>query len=198
MSVASNPRRSTTRRSTRSPAAATPRTSHSTPPARSSRRPTTSPAAPHSPNAPAATSGPYPNLHGDITATADATGAKQGATNSYDPYGNPLAGLPDNSASAYDNAWLGSQQRGLEHAAGLVPIIEMGARQYSPSLGRFLAWDPVKGGSANDYDYASGDPINKFDLNGMHLQRTRALCLRSVEPVREGEPRQREGYSEGL
>jgi hypothetical protein len=25
---------------------------------------------------------------------------------------------------------------------------------------------PVEGGSANDYDYASGDPINNFDLDG--------------------------------
>ena len=28
----------------------------------------------------------YPNLHGDVAATADNAGAKQGATYSYDPY----------------------------------------------------------------------------------------------------------------
>jgi hypothetical protein len=31
---------------------------------------------------------------------------------------------------------------------------------------RFLETDPIEGGSANDYDYVSGDPCNKFDLNG--------------------------------
>lgn len=43
----------------------------------------------------------------------------------------------------------------------------MGARPYDPSLGRFLAVDPVEGGSLNNYDYAAQDPVNKFDLNGM-------------------------------
>ena len=31
---------------------------------------------------------------------------------------------------------------------------------------RFLEVDPVEGGSANDYDYVGGDPVNSQDLNG--------------------------------
>jgi hypothetical protein len=31
---------------------------------------------------------------------------------------------------------------------------------------RFLQVDPVEGGSANDYDYVEGDPVNGFDLAG--------------------------------
>ena len=42
----------------------------------------------------------------------------------------------------------------------------MGARPYSPLLGRFLSVDPEEGGSANDYDYVAGDPINTLDLDG--------------------------------
>ena len=42
----------------------------------------------------------------------------------------------------------------------------MGVRLYNPTLGRFFQVDPIKGGSANDYDYAGADPINNFDLDG--------------------------------
>jgi hypothetical protein len=45
----------------------------------------------------------------------------------------------------------------------------MGARPYSPLLGRFLSVDPEEGGSANDYDYTSANPINETDLDGKGL-----------------------------
>lgn len=42
----------------------------------------------------------------------------------------------------------------------------MGARQYSARLGRFIEQDPVESGSANDYDYVRGDPVNSSDISG--------------------------------
>lgn len=42
----------------------------------------------------------------------------------------------------------------------------MGGRQYVPGVGCFIEVDPIEGGSANDYDYVDGDPINGFDLEG--------------------------------
>jgi RHS repeat-associated protein len=61
-------------------------------------------------------------------------------------------------------SWLGAAERTTELASG---VIDMGVRVYVPQLGRFLQPDPVRGGSANAYDYANQDPVNQDDLNGM-------------------------------
>jgi RHS repeat-associated protein len=109
----------------------------------------------------------YPNLHGDLVASANSAGVKQGTTAISDPYGNPISGSgPDNSIGNYDYGYEGTAQRGTEEQAGLLPDIEMGARQYIPELGRFLSVDPVLGGSANQYDYVNQDPINGSDTAG--------------------------------
>jgi RHS repeat-associated protein len=109
----------------------------------------------------------YPNIHGDVVATANAAGAKQGPTLTFDPYGQQASGtLPDNSSGNLDYGWLGSHQRVTEHEFA-DPTIEMGARIYVPGTGRFLQVDPIEGGSANNYDYVSNDPVNGLDLSGL-------------------------------
>jgi hypothetical protein len=42
----------------------------------------------------------------------------------------------------------------------------MGVRSYVPALGRFISVDPVRGGSANAYEYGKADPVNQVDLDG--------------------------------
>jgi RHS repeat-associated protein len=44
-------------------------------------------------------------------------------------------------------------------------FIQMGARVYIPTLGRFLQNDPVDGGTLNNYVYVA-DPINSSDYSG--------------------------------
>jgi RHS repeat-associated protein len=124
----------------------------------------------------------YPNIHGDMVATADPAGAKRGGTLAYDPFGTALStsgptdpdSVPDNSGGNFDYGWLGQAQSGLEHAPGIATI-EMGARPYVPGTGRFLQVDPVEGGSCNDYDYVCGDPVNGLDVGGRFFNPIRVV-----------------------
>ncbi|AXX30145.1 MSHA biogenesis protein MshQ [Actinosynnema pretiosum subsp. pretiosum] len=115
----------------------------------------------------------HPSVRGDLVLTTDAKGEQVGELPFYSPFGEPLKpngtpdadAVPDNLPDGVDYGWLGQHQRPYEHA-GALSLVQMGARPYSPLLGRFLSIDPVDGGSANDYDYANGDPVNQLDLDG--------------------------------
>lgn len=98
------------------------------------------------------------NLHGDITATADAGGPT--AYFEYTEFGVPRT---DNSSTPDRYGWLGGKERSA-HALG--GVVLMGVRLYNTGTGRFLQLDPVPGGSANSYDYANQDPLNQLDLKG--------------------------------
>nr|BFE54071.1 PA14 domain-containing protein [Saccharothrix mutabilis subsp. capreolus] len=112
-------------------------------------------------------------VRGDLALTTGADGRQIGDLRVFTPFGEPLDAtgsvdadqVPDNQPGQSDYGWLGRHQRPYEHA-GALAIVQMGARPYSPLLGRFLSVDPAEGGSANDYDYVNGDPINDTDLDG--------------------------------
>ena len=104
-----------------------------------------------------------PNVHGNIMATTDGSGTQTG-TYVYDPFGSPVSGTPADSQNGASFAWAGQQQRITETNFTLTPI-QMGARVYIPSMGRFLQEDPVVGGVQNNYIYPP-DPVNASDFNG--------------------------------
>ncbi|WP_214410818.1 DNRLRE domain-containing protein [Sphaerisporangium fuscum] len=99
------------------------------------------------------------DLHGDLTATAAPTGNGIDGYTEYTEYGAPRA----SAGGPTRYGWLGGYQRDSGALGGLVL---MGRRLYNPVTGRFLQLDPVDGGSANAYEYCSGDPLNKTDLTG--------------------------------
>lgn len=112
-----------------------------------------------------------PNLHGDVLLTTDASGVNTSIsvgpanTFAYDPFGNALFGslYPANFESG-SHGWLGQHQKVTETSLALTPI-QMGARVYLPTLGRFAQVDSIEGGNENAYVYPP-NPIGRFDLDG--------------------------------
>jgi RHS repeat-associated protein len=100
-----------------------------------------------------------PDLHGDIMATATTSPTSTGPTSTYiySEFGAPENATP----GAY-----GELGGNLISDNALGGELLMGARTYNPSTGRFSQVDPIPGGSANAYDYASQNPITHVDLSG--------------------------------
>jgi RHS repeat-associated protein len=120
------------------------------------------------------------DLRGDVVASASSspTAEKLLAKYRFTEFGEPTSGAP-----AGRFGWLGGKARKTELPSG---VVQMGARSYIPQLGRFLSPDPVPGGSANTYDYADQDPVNKFDLAGTCSKKKK--CLGGMASKQEKSP----------
>jgi RHS repeat-associated protein len=107
----------------------------------------------------------YPDLHGNYTTCTNNSGVVQGSRAMYDPWGVLLTGSQPvaNAPGTSDLGAFGTSGKVTDTATDL---IIMGARVYNPAEARFLSVDPVRGGCANAYVYAFGDPLNHGDLTG--------------------------------
>jgi RHS repeat-associated protein len=113
----------------------------------------------------------HANLHGDIVTTTNPTGARTWSGYA-GPFGENATPAPPNTTMVGASyGWHGKDQRYADRS-----ITPMGARPYSPSLGRFLAVDPIEGGSANDYEYGSGDPCANLDISGRTHRDEHEFC----------------------
>jgi RHS repeat-associated protein len=99
---------------------------------------------------------------GSATATTDSGGGSL-TRQSYFPFGDLRPG-PNNNL-AIDETFLGKT---LDTATDLV---QMGARYYDPSIGRFASPDPLADAanpqSLNPYSYGLNNPISKSDPSGL-------------------------------
>ncbi|WP_152628357.1 polymorphic toxin-type HINT domain-containing protein [Streptacidiphilus neutrinimicus] len=109
--------------------------------------------------------------HGTASVSLDAT-AKNPTWRQSTPYGAPRGTTPG-------SGWLDPNGFLNKHQDTNDQLTTVGARQYDPTLGRFISLDPVlEAGTqqANGYTYAGSNPTTDSDPTGLHTDTAEPLC----------------------
>jgi RHS repeat-associated protein len=138
-----------------------------------------------------ATSYPLADAHGDVTAITGPAGGVE-SRQEYGPWGEQLSG------PSLEMGYLGAWERPTDPTIGL---IQMGARAYSPALGRFATEDPMlvtigEAQISNRYAYVGDRTPNLTDLSGRYpfesvVNGTKEMVDSWAEnPLNFGDPRE--------
>jgi len=114
----------------------------------------------------------YPDTHGDVAASASFA---PGGVVPLTPRASPRAPMtptavpsgPSPTTPTATSTMAGWPEPASERSCpGPAHRHRDGSPAIRPWHGPVQSVDPVMGGSANDYDYTSGDPVNRLDLDG--------------------------------
>jgi len=111
----------------------------------------------------------YDDLQGSAawSTTGSTSSPAPTSTTVYDPWGTRIS--TNTPTTPTTPLGLAMSMMGWKGSAAL-PVSDdfviMGAREYSPTSGRFLQRDPIVNGSLNPYEFAGSDPWNSSDPSG--------------------------------
>ena len=87
-----------------------------------------------------------PDLHGNVAAQLDASASSIAYAIRYDPWGEIVDTGPGTTSGTSGKTWTYQGRLDLNPPAAAEPLLDGGARLYSPGLGTFTGLDSVSGG----------------------------------------------------
>jgi RHS repeat-associated protein len=112
-----------------------------------------------------------PDLHGNVAGQLDSSGTSIAYATRYDPWGEVIDTGPGASTGTAGKTWTYQGRLDVSPAGINQPLLDGGARMYSPALGTFTSLDSFAGAaqdplSMNRYLYAEGNPSTFIDPTG--------------------------------
>jgi len=134
-----------------------------------------------------------PDLHGNVAAQLDPSTFAITYATRYDPWGEIIDTGPGTNAGTAGRTWTYQGRLDVSPAGINQPLLDGGARLYSPALGTFTSLDSVTGSaqdplSMNRYLYAEANPATFIDPTGHCIRWIRNRCVRAPASVYVSSP----------